>query len=150
MDEAYRIRRSESDAALQATDLRDIVDLGKMRQGAEEEDADWKDQFIGNFRAYLSRHGKNKSKGTAKLWTTEEVGNQLLNFLRGAIPMEPTTPEAQAEAMNRLDSRRRTLHRARTDFKRGVEYIPTPTMDGSIQAYLRSMRQHSGGMGGKA
>lgn len=151
MDKPFEQRYDESTATLQGTDLRDITDLARGRNGMVENDSDWIDPFIRSFRDYLTIEGrqKNKAKGSAKLWTTEEIGSQLLNFLRGAIPMEPTTPEKQGEAMDRLDSRRYTLRKRRPDFKQGVEYVPTPIMNGSIQAYLRSMRQHSQGMGGK-
>ena len=143
--EKARIRKEESKATLDATDLRDVSAL-KNR----EEDSEWIDPFISAFRAYLS--GENKTPGgnrTEHLYSLDEISSQFKNFLLGRQPLEPTEPEEQVKAMNRLDSTRYTRNAASTDWGKGIEEIPTPMMRSSVPAALRSLRQHSRGMGGK-
>ena len=143
--ERAHIRKDEAKASLEATDLRDIVAL-KNR----EEDGDWVDPFISAFRAYLA--GENKTPGgdrTQYLYSLDEISSQFKNFLLGRQPLEPTEPEEQTRAMNRLDSTRYTRDTTPTNWVEGITEIPTPMMRSSIPAALRSLRQHSGGMGGK-
>lgn len=142
------IRRNESAAALKSTDLRDIASLSDARKGKVTDDTDWVDPFIRKFRDYLE-NDMPKERPEAKLWSSKEILKQLKNFIEGKIPMEPSSQEDKIEAMNRIDASRDTAHSALSSMKDGIEYIPTPTLRGGIRTLLRSIRQHSNGMGGK-
>lgn len=90
----------------------------------------------------IARSEKSKASRKQKLWSIEEVRDQLLNFLLGRRPLS-----VAGDGVQRIENTYREAHSQDSRMLEDVENIPSPTYNASPEAIIRLMQARSSGAG---
>lgn len=90
----------------------------------------------------IAMNEETKNSRKQKLWSTDEIRNQLWNFLMGKQPFS-----VNEDGVKRIGDTYRETHSKDSRMPEGMENIPTPTYNASPEAVIRLMRARSSGAG---
>lgn len=91
-----------------------------------------------NDNIVMNKEAKKSRK--QKLWSTDEIRNQLLNFLLGRQPYS-----VNEDGVQRIENTYNELHSTDSKMPGDMEYIPTPIYNASPEAAIRLMKARSSG-----
>lgn len=134
-------------AFFNSRDIRDVNALNKnkdMDESFPSEEDGKVGMFVETLREALNNNvamsEKSKASRKQKLWSIEEVRDQLLNFLLGRRPFS-----VEEDGVQRIENTYGETHSRDSRMPEDMENIPSPTYNASPEAIIRLMRARSSG-----
>lgn len=131
---------------------RDIRDVNALNKGKDMDDPFPSEMdgrvgvFVETLREALNdniaMNEEAKKSRKQKLWSTDEIRNQLWNFLMGKQPFS-----VNEDGVKRIEDTYSETHSRDSRMPADMENIPTPTYNASPDAIIRLLRARSTGAG---